>query len=33
LHVFGRDQDNAARLVSRPLGGKDVRDWLAGLLA
>jgi hypothetical protein len=32
LHVFGRDPDNAARLVVRPLGGKDVHDTLTGLL-
>ena len=33
LHVFGRHPDNAARLVSRPLGGKDLRETLADLLA
>jgi hypothetical protein len=33
LHVFGRDPANAARLVSHPLGGKDLRDTLTGLLA
>ena len=33
LHVFGRDPADAARLVSRPLGGKDIRETLAGLLA
>jgi hypothetical protein len=33
VHVLGRDPNNAARLVSRPLGGKDVRDTLADLLA
>ena len=33
LHVFGRHPDNAGRLVSRPLGGKDVRETLADLLA
>ena len=33
LHVFGRDTGHTQRLVSRPLGGKDVRGTLAGLLA
>ena len=33
LHVFGRHPDNAARLVPRPMGGKDVRETLADLLA
>jgi hypothetical protein len=33
LHVFGRDPANAARLVSHPLGDKNLRETLTGLLA
>lgn len=33
LHVFGRAPANTARLVSHPLGGKNIRDTLADLLA
>lgn len=33
LHVFGRDPAGGAALVPRPLGDKDVRGTLAGLLA
>jgi hypothetical protein len=32
LHVFGRDPADPARLVSRPPGGENVRDTVAGLL-
>jgi hypothetical protein len=33
LHAFGRDPAGGATLVPRPLGGKDVRETLADLLA
>ena len=33
LHIFARDPADAASLVPRPRGGRNVRETLAGLLA